>query len=250
MTAWRWYAGLGLGAVILGGFLPVIPRQILYSLVGASTVVAVSVGVRRHRPADRRTWWLFGAGLTCSVLGAGAWAVEYTLTGAVGFPSVKDALFLAAYPFFGGGLVSWVRRDPRRPRWERLIDSGIVASGVAALSWTFIVYPMLSSDRFDGAAQDQPPDVRGDRSPAGRGGDPDGVHEQRPQHRVPAHLRGGGDAHHRRHRLLRRPSPGPATRRATASPRRCTCSRTPCSAPARCTRRWPRPPGASNARSR
>ncbi|WP_327005344.1 EAL domain-containing protein [Dactylosporangium sp. NBC_01737] len=149
MTAWRWYAGLGLGAVILGGFLPVIPRQILYSLVGASTVVAVSVGVRRHRPADRRTWWLFGAGLTCSVLGAGAWAVEYTLTGAVGFPSVKDALFLAAYPFFGGGLISWVRRDPRRPRWERLIDSGIVASGVAALSWTFIVYPMLSSDRFD-----------------------------------------------------------------------------------------------------
>jgi diguanylate cyclase (GGDEF)-like protein len=150
MAAWRWYAGLGLGAVVAGTFLPVIPRQILYSLVGASTVVAVVVGVRRHRPAHRRTWWLFGAGLCCSVLGALAWAVDFGLTGDVGFPSAKDALFLAAYPFFGAGLVSWVRRDPRLPRWERLIDSGIVASGVAALSWTFIVHPVLYGAQFDG----------------------------------------------------------------------------------------------------
>ncbi|MGI5177813.1 putative bifunctional diguanylate cyclase/phosphodiesterase [Dactylosporangium sp. CA-152071] len=149
MTAWRWYAGLGLGAVVVGAFLPVIPRQALYSLVGASTVVAVVVGVRRHRPAHPRAWWLFTAGLACSVLGAVAWAVDYTLTGEVGFPSAKDALFLAAYPFLGGGLVSWVRRDPRRPRWERLIDSGIVASGVAALSWTFIAHPVLAGAHFD-----------------------------------------------------------------------------------------------------
>ena len=250
MTAWRWYAGLGLGAVILGGFLPVIPRQILYSLVGASTVVAVSVGVRRHRPADRRTWWLFGAGLTCSVLGAGAWAVEYALTGAVGFPSVKDALFLAAYPFLGGGLVSWVRRDPRRPRWERLIDSGIVASGVAALSWTFIVHPMLSSDRFDGphktshllyAAIDLLLVVVATRMAFTSS-------VRNTAHRLVCVA--AGDADRRRHRLLRRRSPGPATRGATASPRRCTCARTRCWAPARCTRRWPRPPAGSNARSR
>ncbi len=149
MTAWRWYAAVGLGAVVAGGFLPVIPRQALYLLVGVSTVAAVAVGVRLHRPADRRTWWLFGAGLACSVLGAAAWAVDFVLTGDVGFPSVKDALFLAAYPFLGGGMMSWVRLDPRRPRWERLIDAGIVASGVAALSWTFIVHPVLSSARFD-----------------------------------------------------------------------------------------------------
>jgi hypothetical protein len=150
MTAWRRYAGLGLGAVILGALLPAMPRQLPYTLVGASTVVAVAVGMRRRRPTHRRTWWLFGVGLAGSVLGAGAWAVDFALTGDVGFPSVKDALFLAAYPFFGGGLLRWVRRDPRRPRWERLIDSGVVASGVAALSWTFIVRPVLSSTRFDG----------------------------------------------------------------------------------------------------
>ena len=83
MTAWRWYAAVGLGAVVAGGFLPVIPRQALYLLVGVSTVAAVAVGVRLHRPADRRTWWLFGAGLACSVLGAAAWAVDFVLTGSV-----------------------------------------------------------------------------------------------------------------------------------------------------------------------
>jgi hypothetical protein len=55
MTAWRWYAGLGLGAVAVGGFLPVIPRQGLYTLVGVSAAVAVGIGIRWHRPAHRRS---------------------------------------------------------------------------------------------------------------------------------------------------------------------------------------------------
>jgi len=97
-TAWRWYAGLGLGAVAVGGFLPVLPRQGLYTLVGVAAAVAVGIGIRRHRPPYRRSWLIFGASIWCSVLAAVLWAAEMLITGRVGFPAWKDAGFLIAYP--------------------------------------------------------------------------------------------------------------------------------------------------------
>src|SRR5204862_7748226 len=61
----------------------------------------------------------------------------------------KDGLFLAAYPLIGGGLIAWIRRNPARPRWESLVDAGIVASGVAAVNWTVIIEPFLISPTLD-----------------------------------------------------------------------------------------------------
>jgi len=51
-----------------------------------------------------------------------AWGAEYALTGKIVFPTWKDALFFAAYPLIGAGLVTWVRRDSARPRWDGLVD--------------------------------------------------------------------------------------------------------------------------------
>jgi diguanylate cyclase (GGDEF)-like protein len=149
MTAWRWYAVVGLAAVAVGGFLPVMPRQGLYALVGISAAVAVTAGMRRHRPPVRRSWVMFAAAIWCSVAAAAAWAAEFTVTGRIGFPAWKDVPFMAAYPLMALGTLAWVRPDPGRPRAERFIDSGIVASGVAALSWTFIVHPLLFEQHVD-----------------------------------------------------------------------------------------------------
>ncbi|GGM14118.1 putative bifunctional diguanylate cyclase/phosphodiesterase [Dactylosporangium sucinum] len=143
MTAWRWYAVLGLGAVAVGGFLPVMPRQGLYALIGLSAAAAVAVGVRLHRPEHRRSWVVFGVAIGCSVLASLAWAVQYQLSGAVVFPAAKDVPFVASYTLMALGTLAWVRPDPRRPRGERFVDAGIVASGVAAIAWTFIVHPLL-----------------------------------------------------------------------------------------------------------
>ncbi|WP_432828160.1 putative bifunctional diguanylate cyclase/phosphodiesterase [Dactylosporangium sp. CA-092794] len=150
MRAWRWYAGLGLGAVAAGGFLPVMPRQALYSLVGASAAVAVAVGTRRYRPAERRSWRLFAGAIWCSVLAAAAWAVQFAIAGSVGFPAVKDLAFVASYTMMALSILAWVRPDPQRPRGERFIDSGIVTAGVAALSWTFIAHPLLFRQHLPG----------------------------------------------------------------------------------------------------
>jgi diguanylate cyclase (GGDEF)-like protein len=146
MRWWRWYLAAGLLAIVVGVLLPVVARQVCYAVTGLSTVAAVVAGVRRHRPRPARTWWLICGGLACSVGAALAWGVEFAITGHVDFPTWKDVLFLSAYPFLVGGLVSWVRRDPVRSRWEGLVDAGIVASAVAALSWTIVVDPLLGND--------------------------------------------------------------------------------------------------------
>ncbi|GAA3456886.1 putative bifunctional diguanylate cyclase/phosphodiesterase [Dactylosporangium matsuzakiense] len=143
MAGWRWYAGLGLGAVAAGGFLPVLARQGLYTLIGVAAAIAVTAGVRRFRPAERRSWAYFAAGLWCSVGAAVVYAVQYTITGHSTTPGWKDLPYLASYVCMALGTLRWVRPDPARPRAERFIDSGIVASGVAVLAWTFIVHPLL-----------------------------------------------------------------------------------------------------------
>ncbi|WP_433058223.1 putative bifunctional diguanylate cyclase/phosphodiesterase [Dactylosporangium sp. CS-033363] len=141
-AAWRWYAGLGLGAIAVGGFLPVLARQGLYALLGIAAATAVGIGMRRYQPRERRVWLLFAAALWSSV----GSAVLYVVAGA----HWKDLAYLAAYGLLVAGALLWVRPDPERPRIERFIDSGIVASGVAALYWTFIVHPMLFGGRGDG----------------------------------------------------------------------------------------------------
>ncbi|MEU7871975.1 hypothetical protein [Dactylosporangium sp. NPDC049140] len=80
MAAWRWYAGLGLGAVAVGGFLPVMARQGLYTLIGVAAAAAVTAGMRRYRPSGGRSWTLFGA------------AVQYGLTGRLTFPDRRRGL--------------------------------------------------------------------------------------------------------------------------------------------------------------
>jgi diguanylate cyclase (GGDEF)-like protein len=149
MKAWRWYLGAGTVALLFGPVLPVLVRQVVYALTGLSAIVAIVLGVRAHQPENRRVWWLFGTGIGCSIGAALAWGAEYATTGRIAFPTWKDGLFFAAYPLIGSGLTAWVRRDPARPRWESLVDAGIVASGVAAVNWTVIIDPFLISTTLD-----------------------------------------------------------------------------------------------------
>jgi diguanylate cyclase (GGDEF)-like protein len=149
MKAWRWYLGVGTVVLLSGPVLPVLVRQAVYAVTGLAAIVAIVVGVRRHKPENRRAWWLFGVGIACSIGAALAWGAEFALTGRIAFPTWKDALFFAAYPLIGSGLVTWIRRDPARPRWEGLVDAGIVAAGVAAVNWTVIIDPFFNARTID-----------------------------------------------------------------------------------------------------
>jgi PAS domain-containing protein len=126
-------------ALYLAGPLNVGP---VYNLLGASSAVAVVVGLRRHRPRGRVAWNLIALGQTLFVAGdVLAYNYEQLFGRSLPFPSIADPFYLAIYPCLVVGLLMLVRlRDPMRDR-AALIDALVVTIGVGTLSWVFLMAP-------------------------------------------------------------------------------------------------------------
>ena len=140
---WLWY----LGAAVLGGlayyfFPPLAKSGPFFNVLGLSSVIAILVGVRLHRPASKLPWALFALGLTLFISGD---FITYNYKQLFGhdipFPSVGDVLYLAVYPcLIAGILVLIKRRSPGRDR-DSLLDSLIITIGAGLYSWVFLMAP-------------------------------------------------------------------------------------------------------------
>ena len=114
----------------------------VFNAIGASAIIAIVVGSRMHQPFRRLPWYLFAGGQALFVAGD-VLAYNYTrfFGGELPFPSIADPLYLMVYPALTAGLVILIhRRTPTRD-WASLIDSLIVATSVAFLSWVFLISP-------------------------------------------------------------------------------------------------------------
>ncbi len=147
MSRWSWraYACLGVCLTLLYFLVhPVAAQDIVYSLVGASAVAAIIVGVSTKRPRERLPWYLMAAGQACFVVGDVLWDIFADVLHSTPFPSVADVLYLAGYPLLAAGLALMVRdRDPERDR-ASLIDALIISAGLAVVTWVFWI------DRYAG----------------------------------------------------------------------------------------------------
>jgi diguanylate cyclase len=142
--AWRIYLVGGMVAVCLYFLLPVegLWRTVAYDLIGLSSVVAIVVGVRRHRPARPLIWWCFATGQLLFVIGDLLFAVIDIVLHQSPFPSVADVFYLGGYPVLAVGLLILIRgRISGRDR-AGLIDAAIIATGLGLLSWTFLMKPI------------------------------------------------------------------------------------------------------------
>ena len=129
-----WLGYLVAGA--LGGmayyFVPHLAKSgPFFNVLGASSVVAILVGIRINRPARKLPWVLFALGQTFFIFGD---LITYNYKNLFGhdipFPSVGDVAYLAVYPCLIAGILVLVRsRTPGRDR-DSLIDSLIVAIGL------------------------------------------------------------------------------------------------------------------------
>ncbi|MBI4941797.1 MAG: EAL domain-containing protein [Actinobacteria bacterium] len=156
--AWRRYL-LACG-VVLAGFLRVpdgVPRDAVYLVVGLTCVVAILVGVRRHRPATPWAWWLMAAGMALWVAGDAVYSWYEDIARVAPFPSAADYLYLAAYPLLGGGLarLAWQRRHGRD--LAASVDAAIVTLACGLVSWVVLAGPVARSgttgaERFFGVA--------------------------------------------------------------------------------------------------
>jgi diguanylate cyclase (GGDEF)-like protein/PAS domain S-box-containing protein len=145
-----WQLYLGAGALLCALYVWVPPFAAsgpVFNLLGLSPVVAIVVGIRRHKPASRGPWIWFAVGMTLFWLGD-LYTYSYPrLFGAdVPFPSLGDGAYLAVYPALMAGLLMLIRR--RNPESDRagVIDSLIMTLGLALLSWVALIAPYLHDE--------------------------------------------------------------------------------------------------------
>jgi hypothetical protein len=148
VPAWGVY--LAFGAVLCAFYLWIPPFKgsgPLMNLIGLSPVLAILVGVRRHRPASTLPWLLLAAGSALFWLGdLYTYSYPHLLGAEVPFPSLGDALYVAMYPVMMAGLLLLVRRRNAGSDRSGLIDGLILTVGLSLPAWIALMAPYLHQD--------------------------------------------------------------------------------------------------------
>jgi len=145
---WRYW--LVLGGLAVGGYF-LVPSDIwqsnaLFDIIGMASVAATVVGVRIHRPSKPIMWYLFAAGYGLWSVGDMGFGFTRYVLEVEPFPSFADGIYLLGYPFLTAFLFVLIRgRTSRRDR-AGLLDASIITTGLALLTWAFIMHPTVSNN--------------------------------------------------------------------------------------------------------
>jgi diguanylate cyclase (GGDEF)-like protein/PAS domain S-box-containing protein len=147
-AAWKWYlaAGIALSAVYF--VLPAGPAKlIVWPAIGWSSVAAIFLGLRLHKPGVPAAWYLLAAGVATFIVGDNLYSMRNFVQHAETlFPSYVDIVYLAMYPLLIVGLSLLVRkRTPGRDH-ASLLDAAIITCGLGLLSWVVLIVPYVRSD--------------------------------------------------------------------------------------------------------
>jgi len=143
--AWKLYLAAGaFGTVLYLTTPPFAGSAPFMNLLGLSGVLAVVIGIRRHRPVSRVPWWCFVVGLGLFWLGdVYTYSYPKLLHHEVPFPSFGDGLYVAVYPMLMAGLLLLVRRRNPQRKARGGIDATIMTLGLALPSWSALIAPYL-----------------------------------------------------------------------------------------------------------
>jgi len=133
----------GLWMAALGGVYALEPawQLPLGLLAGASAVLAVVAGLRRHDPVRRGPWQLLALTVVLSFAGVPAYTAG---SGLAHLHTVGTGVLLAGYPLLALVLYRFVRlRTGGRRDTGGLLDALTLTSGAALLAWTFVIGPHL-----------------------------------------------------------------------------------------------------------
>jgi diguanylate cyclase (GGDEF)-like protein/PAS domain S-box-containing protein len=126
----------------------------LWTPLGLSSVVATLYGIRRYRPRQMAAWYLLAAAEFFFIAGDTTYTVvRVVFHEANPFPSLADVFYLITYPCFAAGLFLFIRaRSAGRDR-ASLIDAVIITTGLALLSWVYLVIPDFQTVGLSGLQQ-------------------------------------------------------------------------------------------------
>src|SRR6266511_3885911 len=152
LPPWLRYVVGGSAAALVDLVIPssiplpaLVPRLLLYQGVSASAVVALVVGVRRHRPSNPTPWYLLIAGQAIYLVADLTFFMLYDLLHSTAFPSPADLLYLGHYTLVIVAVLQLARSRSRGSDRESLIDGSIIAIGVGVLSLVFLIEPAVAA---------------------------------------------------------------------------------------------------------
>jgi diguanylate cyclase (GGDEF)-like protein len=136
---------LGLGLLLAASVS--VARDAAYTggalmVVSVAAIVSISVGIRRHRPLNRRFWtlcaWALGASVVAGVLTVALPVSARTVT-------LIDATYLLGYTMLVvAGVLALPGRGPHRD-WAGILDAVTMAIAGATLFWYYEVDPTLAT---------------------------------------------------------------------------------------------------------
>jgi two-component system sensor histidine kinase/response regulator len=140
---WGWIAYLAVAAAAVGIYY-LLPRSgagqaLVYTVMVASTSIAIVVGVRLNRPSDARPWLVITVGHLVYSVAAVLWHSQQFWGAPLSFPGLYDPWFIGGYLLIaaGVGLLN-ARRSSGHDR-ASFIDAVIIAVGLGSLSYAFFV---------------------------------------------------------------------------------------------------------------
>ena len=152
LRAWQGYLLAGLLVISSGwllpgltGLPPVLTRVACYEALSLGVVVAVLVGVRRHRPDLALPWCLLAAARAMYVAGDLTFYTNALVFHDPRFPSLADVFYLGQSPLVVVGLLLLVRRRSRGLDQTSLTDALIITVGLGLLSWVFLLDPYVDA---------------------------------------------------------------------------------------------------------
>jgi diguanylate cyclase (GGDEF)-like protein/PAS domain S-box-containing protein len=150
--AWRWYLASAVPLTIAYLWLPLEPAKlIVWPIIGWSSVIAIVVGARVHRPAAPLAWYLLAAGVATFILGDNLYTFRSIVQHAENaFPSYVDVVYLAVYPLLVAGLALLLhRRSGGRDR-AGAMDATVISASLGLISWVLLIAPYVRLEHLSG----------------------------------------------------------------------------------------------------
>ena len=143
---WKYMLGGGIALIALYFALPTSGAQdILYSAFGLGQVVCILLGIRWFRPADRLAWYLLAGAALCNTIGDNiGFAATFVFHATLPSPGPTDVAYLLSYPLLAAGILRLAHDTDRSARREDHVDAAVVALGVLALAWHFLMASYVS----------------------------------------------------------------------------------------------------------
>ena len=151
-----WRVQLALGGLAAAAFclVPTLSgRDLVHSLASLAAVVAMALGIRLNRPANRTPWILFSLGLLAASLGDIV-SLEHALRSETQppFPSLNDGFYLIGYTLAVVGLVKLVIRRGERLHAGALCDAALFSVAGGLYLWLFVIEPTGEAQSSLGSA--------------------------------------------------------------------------------------------------